>query len=1327
MLGHGSPNLSSQIIFTALRNKAARWRKNCARAPLLALLVFAPFYLHAEELRLRVAWGGGRERQWQGTVTISEGRLAEPNPLGIEADEPASMYLESGGANSRQRLIIRQRSSRAYDGFDVLADAPLSARCTIQLTAADAPDRPVTVEIPLSDVVEEFVNKDLDGQGNRILVTRAPGDQVRVDFTRDSLIFSPGETFRFNARPHLLPLPEGTKIRLKVQLLGAAGGKEIWSSQHEVQIGRESAIPIELPLPEDEGSYEVLLSVSYNAGWPQAVRRPLVRNKTVAERKIELLVLDPQRPPPAARSDREFTQQVEIDPANPRWWELPKLTQLQLPKTWRLWKGSLGNGNSKPYRHSLGNLVQLNPNADSPDVSWEAYWVPISQPGRPHILEVDYPSDVPQTLGISVLEPNAAGTLAAIGLDSGVDLQAEIIAEADAPRMLRHRLIFWPRTGTPLVLLTNGRDHSPAVYGKIRVLAGGEQLPRAVALPQQQSQRLIAAYLDRPLFPENFSAAEAYDEWCGRSLDNWNTFYEGGTRLISYLQHVGYNGLMLGVLADGSTIYPSALTDPSPRYDTGVFFTSAQDPVRKDVLEMLMRMFDREGMQLIPSLEFAAPLPELEAVRRGGGPEAETIDWIGPEGVPYNTVHPAKRGLAPYYNVLNPRVQNAMLAVLAEVVDRYARHPSFSGLAIRLSADGYAQLPGPDWGLDDRTIAAFERDAKVSVPGDGPDRFAARAAFFAQEPNRRLWIEWRADRLSEFYLKAQKLLLAARPDNRLYLAGAEITGGEDGQTDLKPALSRHTTMAELYMNAGIETKSFQANRQLVFLRPERLSPGGNLAAMAADLEIGQMPDAERYFQGLPVAGSLFFHKPREIHIPSFDQKSPIKSSYSGMVLQPSPSGAQNRRRFVHDLAALDTQAMFDGGWLLPMGQEDAIRGMVAAYRALPAVPFRQVSDQQTPSQPVTFRTGTYSNRTYLYAINDAPFRVTARLHVETKSACRLEELTGLRKVPQLKSDSGGGMYWEIQLEPYDLVAAQLSEANIQFSRPQVTLPKSIEPALGRQIGMLGVRAAALRNPPPLDVLENPDFEKSSDARKGIPGWSITTRDGVSVQLDSGTAHGGKQSAHIVSNGPVACLVSRPLPAPTTGRVSMSVWLRIADPDKQPPLRLALQGIINGSDKYSFAPVGCLPGGKPAGVNLSNQWAQYIFQVDDLPLEGMTSLQARFDLMGPGEVWVDDVKLCNLAFSLPEIIELSKLITLADTKLRNGQVYDCMHLLEGYWPRFLDENVRLPVENTIPSKPAAGLADQPATTPSAEEPPTQNSDRTGWLNRMKNLLPEKLRY
>ncbi len=50
------------------------------------------------------------------------------------------------------------------------------------------------------------------------------------------------------------------------------------------------------------------------------------------------------------------------------------------------------------------------------------------------------------------------------------------------------------------------------------------------------------------------------------------------------------------VLADGSTIYPSRLLEPTPRYDTGVYFASGQDPYRKDVLELLFRLFDREGL-----------------------------------------------------------------------------------------------------------------------------------------------------------------------------------------------------------------------------------------------------------------------------------------------------------------------------------------------------------------------------------------------------------------------------------------------------------------------------------------------------------------------------------------------------------------------------------------------------------------------------------------------------------------------------------------------------------------------------------------------------------
>jgi hypothetical protein len=257
----------------------------------------------------------------------------------------------------------------------------------------------------------------------------------------------------------------------------------------------------------------------------------------------------------------------------------------------------------------------------------------------------------------------------------------------------------------------------------------------------------------------------------------------------------------------------------------------------------------------------------------------------------------------------------------------------------------------------------------------------------------------------------------------------------------------------------------------------------------------------------------------------------------------------------------------------------------------------------------------------------------------------------------------------------------------------------------------------LRNPSPLEVLRNPDFERPASADSPVPDWAVTSRSGVSVQVDATQPHGGRQSIHLASTEAVACLVSRPLPTPLTGRLSMAVWLRVADASKQPPLRLAIEGKLQGRDYYRFAPIGQAAGPGQPSVPIASQWAQYVFQVDDLPLVGLTGLRVRFDLMGPGEVWVDDVQLFDLVFSKPELFEISKLITLADVKLQNNQIGDCLRLLGGYWPQFLETNVTLPAGATPP--------ETIATKPRRPEPPP--AERNGWINRMKDMVPESLRF
>jgi len=1289
-----------------------------AVALLAAMLLLSNLSAAADEtMQVRIAFGGGGERLWYGSVSLSQGVLSGPTPLGIEADEPGSMWIEQG------QLKIRQRSARAYDGVDVEVRCPADARLLVDLTAADDPQNPIRIEVPLAEISDQFFNRVLDNLGNRLLVRRTPGDRLRVSFARDALVFSPGEKFHLTLQPHELPVKQRAKIHIDCRLQAASDGREVWSALHKTWSDKPAAVEIDLEMPTAEGVYDLVFTAKQVGDWKQAVRAPLNWNPTVAERRIQVLVLDTRPPVHAAAGEEELSQAVPIDPTNPRWWEL--LSKLQhLPKNLQLLKGPLGNDSMEVFEHTLGKLVRLKPSDQSADVSWEAYRLPIDQPGRPHVLEVEYPSDVRQTLGISILEPNAAGALMPIGLDSGVDSADASGAGNETVRRLKHRLIFWPRTNSPMVLITNLRGREPAVYGKIRVMAGWSHLPPAPPLlPAGLSHgrsRLLSAYLDRPLFPENFSATERLDPWSGRSFDDWQTFYEGGTRLVEYLRHVGYNGLMISVLADGSTIYPSAILQPTPRYDTGVFFATGQDPVRKDVLEMLLRQFDRQGMQLIPTLDFSAPLPELEEIRREGGPTASEIQWVGPDGHCWSRTHAPHRGLAPYYNTLHPRVQEAMLAVVQELLARYGHHPALGGLAIRLSGHGYAQLPGPQWGMDDVTVARFEKETDIRVPGTGAQRFAQRAAFLLSEKHRPAWIQWRCKQLGQFHRRIQEEVARVRPGGRLYLAAADAFSGPALAGQLRPALPRQATIADALRQIGIDAAHYGSTKLnpegIILLRPERISPGGRLGSRAVDLEIGQMPDVDRYFNKLPVPGSLFVHTPNEIRIESFDRKSPFPSTYTWLVSQPVPSDRQNRRRFAHSLATLDPQVLVDGGWMLPLGQEDSLRDLIAVYRRLPAVPFRRAAGGAGDSaQPVSFRYATHARTTYAYAVNDSPFAVTARVRVDAPAGARLQELTGRRRVEPLKRDAGGG-YWTVELRPYDVVAVQLSQPNVRLFRPTVSLPPAALQALGQRIHELGARAAWLRNPPPpLTVLTNPGFEKRPAAGDPLPGWNVVGQAGVTIVTDARQKHGGKQSVRMTSTGPPAYLASRPFPPPATGRLSMSVWLRVADAKAQPPLRLAVEGKLHGRNfgYYRFAPVGRAPGPGQARVPIAAQWTEYVFPLDDLPLKGLTDLHVAFELTGPGEVWIDDVQLFDLVFHPNENIELSKLITLADVTLQNGQVSDCMRLLDGYWPQFLMQHVPAQANLRVAREP-----DRPAPDKS------ESDSEDGFFDRMKGLLPKK---
>ncbi|MGD9127267.1 MAG: hypothetical protein PVH19_07785, partial [Planctomycetia bacterium] len=235
----------------------------------------------AETLTLRIDWGGNRPIRYRGSISLSEGHIDHIRPLGVEADEPGSIWID------RDRVWVSPIGPRVYDGLDIRINAPLeSAKLRVELGLD--PNSPSTsvVEVPLAKLLHESVSSNLDKHGTRVLLRRAPGDVFRVDFKKRPLVFSGQEDFLFELTPHLLPSTSG-RCQIAIRLCRASNGKTVQEVATIDLDKQEQPIPVRVPLTQgdgvSEGVYDVVIDLvhfpSFNL--PQVGSLPVGRKKTI--------------------------------------------------------------------------------------------------------------------------------------------------------------------------------------------------------------------------------------------------------------------------------------------------------------------------------------------------------------------------------------------------------------------------------------------------------------------------------------------------------------------------------------------------------------------------------------------------------------------------------------------------------------------------------------------------------------------------------------------------------------------------------------------------------------------------------------------------------------------------------------------------------------------------------------------------------------------------------------------------------------------------------------------------------------------------------------
>ena len=113
----------------------------------------------------------------------------------------------------------------------------------------------------------------------------------------------------------------------------------------------------------------------------------------------------------------------------------------------------------------------------------------------------------------------------------------------------------------------------------------------------------------------------------------------------------------------------------------------------------------------------------------------------------------------------------------------------------------------------------------------------------------------------------------------------------------------------------------------------------------------------------------------------------------------------------------------------------------------------------------------------------------------------------------------------------------------------------------------------------------------------------------------------------------------------------------------------------------------------------------MLQVDDLPAHGLESLRVRFDLLGPGSVEIDGVRVFDLAFDESQRVQLSRRLSVMEQRLAAGDLGSCLIELETYWPRFLAAFVS---DEAV----AALREDSLRTSGGPAQPPVSPTERSG---------------
>lgn len=956
------------------------------------------------------------------------------------------------------------------------------------------------------------------------------------------------------------------------------------------------------------------------------------------------------------------------------------------------------------------------------------------------LVDIDPSTGVPQPIGpgLAIIRSGQQTTVVQPSFEAGQQATA-LVSNVDTGSPpdgdLWHEAVidFWPRSPATRLVLSNRSSTAVAGVGRIDVMADQSISPQYPLAKQNRGEagtaRLTAMRLE---------IADLFEQFGDRALPttaqplDYQQVWVAANRLIETLRREGYGGVILTVSSDGTSLFPDRSIVPDAAWNAN--WATDAGPV--DPLRLLLRIFERESLQLIPCVRPSAPVLALEK-RLRFEPAAESITAGSPlagqlgawsfDGPPLTAF--------PIYNSANAEVISQFTRTMIELNERCRDLACVPMLGILADERSYLRS-SPVLMVDEQTFNEFH----ASLGDQAPPRESLET--WIQKSGADAFQRWRSDRLANGLQQILnqidgRNLLVMSFDSALPSRLVEL--GRDRRI-ITTRLQRRALTEPLAMrvrdeacNASVPVPLDGEPAPLAYLAAAFHQPTSDARAFEPGIsgvkESDAMSDVDRVAAGLIDAV--------------------IEQAQSGVtaLLDPTESSVA----LAHLLNRSDRAIVAIGGGAANQPASDVRRRSLRSFAELPPVVMTDVESSVPTTASLRVRVATYNDETYIYAVNQTRWPVVWEAILSrpttvyrlgpppprrTLVSAPLSTDDPLSLASSLRQGESG-IRWQTFVDAGELIAVRVAARDTKLVDWRATFAGSANQVATIRVGVEGAVSAIaekqhLRR---RDLIANASFEAVG---AGVPGWMIAQYPTDCVAIDSQVAFHGSQSIRLVGQPGRpggSWIVSQAIQPPRSGRLAVAVRFRGAkttNPTAEPAVvRMALEGTVAGT-----------PIRKTKSVTLAadGMWAEpewlEIAKLPSLPLE---SLRLTIDLMSAGEVWVDDIACYDQFMTAAEKTHWEHLVFLAAGGLSRGDCVGASRLFDSHWALDLvntspwggghsnDQSSvrRAAFSPSVSSESAAALSTKGGEKIIA--PAKQPVSRTGWSERLKSWLPRPLRF